>query len=445
MARRKKSNGRRAFGSIATLTRDDGTEVHRARYSCRVCQAQADEAWREASLLARMKGEDEPKRPRIVHHGSWEEDKRRQVRWLEDIAAEQAAYDRDWESDSPAFATRQCAWKDLREEQGVTRSDVETWGEPLRTFAQEVLERKTGAEATRLDDSKMWHEEHPLGLGNHFGHRPVRTITRADIRSWLRETEARPGRRGGTISPSAVRQRFYLLRRILAVAIDAEAIETDPSATLRPPALPQGRAASGTYRGDAEDRFLPSEGQMKQIVECLEPPVALAVSLGFGAGMRPGEVTALLRNDLERMGPQRWRVSISKSESQRGARTRSGGKTAGARGVRALPEWVGEVVEEHLEKIDLQPGDRLFPSLIGSAASLSHSAIKSHLRAACADLGYPEGITLQDLRAAGEQHVASLTSRPEAAAWARHGLGTQLAHYVSVETERASERAAGWQ
>lgn len=90
---------------------------------------------------------------------------------------------------------------------------------------------------------------------------------------------------------------------------------------------------------------------------------------------------------------------------------------------------------------NLQPKDRLFPPLIGSAASLSHSAIKTRLRAACADLGLPEGITLQDLRAAGEQHVATLTSRPEAAEWARHGLGVQMAHYVAVETERA----AGWQ
>lgn len=444
MARRRKATKRSAFGSVAALTRKDGEVVYRARYSCKVCQADADAEHEQAALAARMKGEPEPKRPRIVHFSSWAQSHDRQVRWLRDIAEEQAVYDRDAEREDPAFHRPQCAWKDQRHNEGIPQSDVETWGEPLRVFAMEVLERRTGAESTRLDDKKMWEEGHDLGLSEVFGHRPVRTITRAAIRDWLRETQARPGRRGGTISASAVRQRFYLLRRILRAAIDAEAIETDPSATLRPPALPQGRATTGTYRGDAEERFLPTEHQMRKIVDALEPPIALAVALGFGAGMRPGEVTALLRSDLKQVEEKRWRVTINKSESQRGARTRSGGKTSGARGVRALPEWVCEVLEEHLKQYDLQPRDRLFPPIIGDAPSVSHSAIKARLRIACKSLGHPEGITLQDLRAAGEAHVAQEVGRPAAAAWARHGLGVQMAHYVSIETERASEKAAGW-
>lgn len=351
-----------------------------------------------------------------------------------------------------ATGFKSCIWDDLvgHSEQG----DAEMLGRPLSHYANRVLTRRDGADSTRADDKRMWEEEvshpqvstEPLGLGERFGHRGVRTLERPEIRTWLRETEQRPNRRGGTLSASAVRQRFYLLRRIIREAMDDDALEVDPTQGIRPPALPQGRAVTGLMRAEQDDRYLPQAEEVQHLTERMDSRTALAAALAFGAGMRAGEITALERRHLTQHAESRWTVRIEVSESQRGGRTRSATKTGpGGQGIRHLPEWVGVLIEGYLEEVDLQPRDRLLPS-VGrrKAESISHSKINTDLTRACEKVGIPR-LTLQDLRAAGEAEVARRIGRPDAAAWARHGLAVQMGHYVGVETDRASKTAAGWE
>lgn len=346
-----------------------------------------------------------------------------------------------------------CLWDALFDE--ARALDARTDGPALEVYAERLLSRTTGAESTRMDDQRMWEESFydpsisdlPLGVGERFGYRGVRTITRAEIRSWLAETQRRPGR-GGTMSESQVRQRFYLLRRLLAEAVDDDEIEVNPAASIKPPTRPQGRAVTGLMRAEQDHRWLPSAEEMQRIIDAIEEPTAACgVALAFGAGMRAGEVIALERRNLIQHGPQRWSVRIVASETQRaGRRLRSPTKTGvGGQGERHLPEWVGEVVERYLEARKIEPTDRLLKSLGKvSAPSISYAHFVKHLTKATAALSMSR-LTMQDLRAAGEAEVARRLGRPAAAAWARHSLQVEMGHYVAVERAKTSVQAAGWE
>lgn len=438
-----------AFGSVERRTNKKAGGrpqiVWRPVWSCRACQTEADAAWQIQAQAAAATDQPEPKRPRIQHKGSWDTSRAAAQVTLEEVRREQDA--------ARLAGLPATCWLDDHHGSG-RKGDAAVLGQPLGAYAERVLTRSTGAEQTRADDQKLWQEKvtipavstRPLGLAERFQWTPVKAITRADVRTWLRETERRPGRGGqGTLSASQVRQRFYLLRRILAEALADGEIDVDPSAGIKPPPLPAGRAVTGLLRSERDGRWLPTGEQMQALVGVCDPRSRLALALMFGCGLRAGEATALERRDLVGEGPGRWLVRISKSESQAAAgRTRSDTKTHRA-AVRHLPGWVGAEADAHLARLpDLKPEDRLFPP-VGrvAAASLSHTALRRDLAGACVALSLPT-LSLQDLRAAGEADVARRLGRPAAAEWARHGLQVQMAHYVAAEQAVTSAAAAGW-
>lgn len=448
VARRSKNprdtGGRRAgvFGRVEQRETRTGPRW-RAVWPCAACQAEADEQHAVAIRRAERKGEAFPRRPRVLHRTGWSDDQGAVTAVMDEIR-------RDRETARLQRWGDVC-WVDEHDEGQALDERIE--GPRIAIYAERVLSRATGAESTKDDDRRLWEEEveHPdleeeaLGLGERFGHRGVRSVTRAEVREWLEETRKRPGRvEGSTLSASQVRQRFYLLKRVFAAAVDDDALDLNPCAGVKPPPLPQGRAVTGLMRAEADSRWLPTEEDMRQIVAAMPLTTGLAAALAFGAGLRIGEVTALLRADLVQVSKTRWTVRIQRSESQRGGRTRSATKTgASGQGTRHLPEWIGSLVEEYLEETSLNPAERLFPAMRGQALSLSHTKIRGDLRKALAGLGLGT-LSPQDLRAAGEAHVARLIGRPDAASWARHGLAVQMAHYVAAEKERASLAAAGW-
>lgn len=415
----------------------------RAVWPCAACQAEADEQHAQAVRRAERKGEPTPRRPRIIHRTGWSDDQGSVTAIMDEIR-------RDRETARLQRWGDVC-WVDEHDEGRALDERIE--GVRVEVYAERVLSRASGAESTRDDDNRLWEEEvalpaiseEALGLGERFGHRGVRSVTRAEVRTWLEETRKRPGRtEGSTLSASQVRQRFYLLKRIFAAAVDDDMLEVNPCTGVKPPPLPQGRAVTGLMRAEADSRWLPTQEDMQKIVAVMPLSTGLAVALAFGAGLRIGEVTALERRHLVQHGEGRWTVRIEASESQRGGRTRSATKTgASGQGVRHLPVWIGVQVEEYLREVPLAAGDRFFPALRGRALSLSHTKIRGDLREALDRLGLAT-LSPQDLRAAGEAHVARLIGRPDAASWARHGLAVQMAHYVAAEKERASLAAAGW-
>lgn len=425
--------------------RKDGSKVHRARFACATCQSRANAEWEKAKVLADAKGEKPPAKPRVQHFGSWQEDGYAQERWLETMRMEQEYLDRQFlrgEMQRPV-----CAWlRDRQTSEGASAAAVQEYGQPLAHFAALYLTREKGAESTRVADRRLWEERRVattgevLGLKERFGTTPICLIDRAAIRTWLRLLEKEPGRKPGTtLSASQIRQRFFLLRGIMKAALDEDAIDADPSRDVTPPSLPTGRALVGGY-------WLPSEDEMQRLVYSMREPQALACAVMFGGGLRVGEVTALEVRDLQRHGKQQWTVSITKSESQNKGRSRSATKTGqSGHGVRALPEWVGALIEDYLTSRELKPTDRLFPPLRDGAASMSHTAIRKALVSACKERRFEE-IGPQDCRAAGEEHVARVTgSKARAAIWARHGVDVSAKHYVREEATTQSMAAAGWE
>ena len=434
----------RPFGSITRQQRKDGTTIYRARFACRPCQQEADALHEQQSAIAEAVGQPAPAKPRVVHFGSWSPSHDEQASWLEMMQDEQRALDRDWmRSGGP----QRCAWREARRDGDQTVGEVEQWGKPLSFYADRYLARTTGADSTRAAEKRLYEEDRTtrtgteLGIKDRWGSTPVRLIDRASIRDWMRLLAQEPGRKPGTtLSASQIRQRFFTLRGILKTALDDDALETDPSRDVTPPALPTGQALA------APDRWLPTEAEMQKIVYSMLEPQALAAAVAFGAGLRVGEVTALEVRDLRRQGEQQWTVSITKSESQNKGRSRTSTKTGQAgHGVRAVPEWVGALIEDYLTARDLEPADRLFPPLRGDAPSMSHTALRKDLARVCKELGFPV-IGPQDLRAAGETHIALVTgSRARAAVWARHGVEVSAKHYVREDAERQSIEAAGWE
>lgn len=284
-----------------------------------------------------------------------------------------------------------------------------------------------------------------LGLGERFGHRGVRGITRQQIREWIEQTEKRPGRKRGTsFSASSVRKRFYLLSRILQEAIEDEELYRSPMTGLKPPAAPPGREITGKVRSTTDQRWLPTEEQMQQIVARTDARTRLAPALSFAAGMRIGEIIALTRGDLVHHGNYRWTVRITRSESERPGRPISDTKThRSGQGERYLPEWVGEHIETRLGELPEDASARLFPGIRGGAKVVSNGAVRGHLKKALEALGMRR-LRPHDLRAAGEAHAIRLLGRPDAAAWARHGIGVQMRHYVGVDQDRAARAVSDW-
>lgn len=449
MKQAPKKRGRRAgqFGYIEERRkpvpggkRGDSVTLYRARWACPACQAALDAA--HADRVARAAAEGltaVPRRPRAQHHTRWDASKAAAQAVLDEVQRERR--------EQALLGIPALCW--VRDQEDESHNDALIFGPTFGLYADRVLNRSTGAEATRIDDRKHYDESvqspegRELGIGQRWGYRPIRSITRSEIRTWLRETEARPGKVEGTrFSPSQVRQRFYLLRRIMREALEDEALEVDPTTGVKPPSLPRGRAVTGLLRAEEDQRWLPDTQTMQRVVAATAQRSRLGVTMLFGLGLRAGELTALLRNDLRRDADGRWAVIISKSESQSSGRPTSSGKT-GRRDTRHCATWVAQEIEAHLARHPgMRPESRLFPAVRGAAPSLSHTALRRDLRAAMQSLNL-EPLSLQDLRAAGEAAVAERIGRPAAAQWARHGLQVQMAHYVAVDQEAVSRAAAG--
>lgn len=449
---KKKVKGRQpGFGSIEHKSTSLG-ERWRARWPCEACQSYENERWNEMARRAARRGEEpKPSKPiRVQHSWTWRTSRAAAVSDQERVRVDRDVYkSQGW-------------WPSCLADEYDTGAGLDRHleGRPLEEFAQRVLKRREGAATTKYDDARMWHEEVyvqgndsdpdeiapiPLGLGERFGHRGVRGITRQQIREWMGQTEQRPGRKKGTlISASGVRQRFYLLSRIFQEAIDDEELIRSPMAGLKPPPPLPGREITGQVRSMTDQRWLPTEEQMQQIVAQTNARTRLAPAFFFAAGMRLGEVIALTRHDLEQYGPRRWAVRITRSESERPGRPVSDTKThRSGQGERYLPEWVGEHIEARLTQIPEDHSVRLFPGVRGGAEVVSAGVIRRDLKKALEDLGMPT-LGPQDLRAAGEAHVIRLVGRPDAAAWARHGIGVQMRHYVGADQDRAARAVTDW-
>lgn len=212
---------------VRSSSQSEITCAYRASWPCRMCQAVANAEHR----LALARG-DISHRRRVKHVGEWGAEAAPAETLLAKIKADNDA--------AKKLRIGVSCWHGQQPMRALDRAS----GPVLDVYAERVLARVDAAPTTLRDDRLHYCEDlmiqevskAPLGIGARWGSTPITAITPHEVQQWLLETQTRPSRRTGVLlSASQVRQRFWLLRRILRVAMEDVALGVDPTEGIAPP------------------------------------------------------------------------------------------------------------------------------------------------------------------------------------------------------------------
>jgi integrase len=130
-----------------------------------------------------------------------------------------------------------------------------------------------------------------LSISATFDHRPVNTITRADIADWVGRL-ASAGK-----SASTVRHHYFVVRQILSQCVADGRLMVNPADHVK---LPSERSAAGGTPGvvDGPDMFL-TAAQVAALVDATPWPCAVMVHLAARSGLRAAELAGLQVGDVE--------------------------------------------------------------------------------------------------------------------------------------------------
>ena len=275
-----------------------------------------------------------------------------------------------------------------------------TWTSPerQRETVAEWAERWMAGGRGRKPKTKAWHT---WLLGCHvlpqWGSTSIGDVRRDDIRAWATEL-------GSTgLSATTVRHIVGVLGRVLALAVDSEAIPVNPCTSLRLP----------SPRRQHEMRFLSVE-QVEALAEAIthpkirpagngarstrredRPDLALAIRLAAYCGPRAGELWALRRG---RIDLATGRLLIQESLSDAGGRLSFGStKTDRARSV-PIPRSLIPDLRRHLTaRVGAAPEALVFTDDLGGP--VRHTLIyRRHFQPAVLRAGVPSDMRFHDLR-----------------------------------------------
>lgn len=130
-----------------------------------------------------------------------------------------------------------------------------------------------------------------LSISATFNHRPVNTITRADIADWVGKL-ATAGK-----SASTVRHHYFVVRQILSQCVADGRLTVNPADHVK---LPSERSAAGGTPGvvDDPDMFL-TAAQVSALVDATPWPCEVFVHLAAWSGLRAAELAGLQVGDVE--------------------------------------------------------------------------------------------------------------------------------------------------
>lgn len=214
-----------------------------------------------------------------------------------------------------------------------------------------------------------------------FGSTPLQDVTTPMVRKWVGTFPAD--------KPAARAQAYTVLHRIFRDAMDDGIIAANPV-----------RVRGASEYSPARDGHALTIDQVLAIAAKMPDDEALTVTVGAFCGLRPGEVLALRRRDVD-LDARVVRVRETASAVIGGSAAIGPTKTAGS--VRAVhfPPTLDEQLRKHLAE-QAAPGARghLFPSARTPGRPMPYSTWASHFRGAVTAAGL-EDVRPHDLRHTG--------------------------------------------
>ncbi|WP_176818865.1 tyrosine-type recombinase/integrase [Quadrisphaera sp. DSM 44207] len=257
----------------------------------------------------------------------------------------------------------------------------------MGAYAHDYLRRADLRESTQALYAATWR----LHLSERWADVPVGQVTPHLVRTWHEEAAR-------SIRPTALVHAYRLLRALLAVAVDDEAIAVNP-ARLR---------GAGTARSARASRSLTAE-EVSALADAVPPRYrALVLVMAYGA-LRFGEATALRRCDVSADGSL---VTVERSVRSVGGRQIVGPpKTDAGRRAVALPPTLARTLARHLEEHVGQGPDALVFST-GTGGYLARSGWTVMFQRAVSACGLPP-VRSHELRHTGATLAAATGATTE--------------------------------
>lgn len=156
----------------------------------------------------------------------------------------------------------------------------------------------------------------------------VRVVKARDLLAWIEWLKKRPSRRGGRLSPSAVRNAYDVIQRALDQAVVEELLPQNPARL--PPVRKKLPDKADKDPGAREGwTFTRAEIETLLSAEGITPARRVRYAILFLTGMRFGEFAALRWRDWDRTMDPLGRLTVVraiKSVSRREAGTKTGAK-----------------------------------------------------------------------------------------------------------------------
>jgi integrase len=208
---------------------------------------------------------------------------------------------------------------------------------------------------------------------------PLGDVRRSHVEQWVKTLH------GAGLAPSTIRTRFNNVRAVLRAAERDRLIASDPSSGVP---LPRGRRATASM-------VLPTDEQVRAVLEASTPWFRALVALAAFAGLRLGEAAAVQVGDVDFL---RRTLTVERQVQRAGkGLVELRPPKYGSERVVYLPESLVELLSAHL--VQHRPGATttafLFEPTPGQPPH--QNTVGYQWRAACTRAGV-SGVTLHDLR-----------------------------------------------
>lgn len=251
----------------------------------------------------------------------------------------------------------------------------------------EFTEQTTAGWVNRRDSTMARDESY---LRSHvlpvFAAMPIGAIGLFDVQEWIADLVS------DGYAPATIRHAYQLLARICNDAVTAGLIARTPCRDINLPKIT-----------DTEKRFL-SPTEITNLANTIHPRYRALVITAAYTGCRVGELIAL---DLDRYQPHNRVIRIERSLAEVRGHLRFGApKTPAARRAVSLPQWLPDVIDQHLNDHPAGPDGLIFTAPEGGPIRRNTFLSRFWLPAVADSVGQP--MRFHDLR---HSHVALLIAQ----------------------------------
>jgi integrase len=256
-----------------------------------------------------------------------------------------------------------------------------------------------------------------------WGSRQLASISNAEVRAWSASLL------DGGLAPRTARKVIMVFRSLLAAAVADRRIQANPADSVPLPA------------DHGEERDWMTQEQAHELLSVLPAEHRIVVLLGYFAGLRWGELSALRRRDIDVL---RSRVTVARSAVQVGGRVEFGLPKTRA-GARTLPlaRTIMQQISTHLDERVGSDGDALVVASRTGGPVLRQNWIRRVWRPALAAAGLPGALTPHSMRHGyASWLVQAGFSVKEVSVWAGHSsIDVTLRVYSHIAELRGDDAA----